>query len=111
MKVCCIFVLINIYPSNIFHETPRSKGYYEKERVYLGSIGPKKCLVPITLPYLVSVPYLKVFLPILQKNELFLPKNSLSILNINSPTIKLSVLDEQSTINAFKDNYNKANFY
>ena len=53
--------------------------------------GLKKCLVPITLPYLVFVPYPKVFLRILLKNELFLPKTSLAVLNINSPTIELSV--------------------
>ena len=34
----------------------------------------KSCLVPITLPYLVFVSYPKVFLSILLKNELFLPK-------------------------------------
>ena len=39
-------------------------------------VRPKKgCLVPITLPYLVFVPYLKVFLSILLKNELFTHKN------------------------------------
>ena len=53
--------------------------------------GLKKCLVPITLPYLVFVPYPKVFMPILLKKELFLPKNSLAVLNTNSPTIKSSI--------------------
>ena len=56
-------------------------------------ISLKKSLVPITLPYLVFVPYPKVFLPIPLKNELFLPKISLAVLYIGLHTVNTKQYD------------------